>query len=51
MIGIRGSLAIYEMGFTALFTNVGSEDIHPPLMDLLNFLSFALLGKDPRRCS
>ncbi len=48
MIGIRGSLAIYDMGFKALITNVGGEGIHPPLMDFLNCLSFALLGKDPR---
>ena len=48
MIGIRGSLTIYEEGFAGLFKNVGSEGIHPPLMDLVNFVAFGLLGKDPR---
>jgi hypothetical protein len=48
MIGMRGSLVIFNMGFDALITNVGGEGIHPPLMDMLNTASFALLGKDPR---
>ncbi len=48
MIGIRGSLTIYEQGFSGLWTNIGNEGIHPPLMDLVNFLAFGLLGKDPR---
>jgi hypothetical protein len=48
MIGIRGSLTIWEEGFGGLFKNVGSEGIHPPLMDLVNFVAFGVLGKDPR---
>ena len=35
MIGIRGSLTIYEEGFGGLVKNIGSEGIHPPLMDLV----------------
>ena len=48
MIGIRGSLTIYEEGFGGLVKNIGNEGIHPPLMDLVNFVAFGLLGKDPR---
>ena len=48
MIGIRGSLTIYEEGFSGLVKNIGNEGIHPPLMDLVNFVAFGLLGKDPR---
>ncbi len=48
MLSVRTSLTGYEEGFGSLFKNAGSEGIHPPLIELLNFAGFGLFGKDPR---
>ena len=48
MLSIRTALTAYEEGFGSLFKNAGSEGIHPPLVEFLNFAGFGLLGKDPR---
>jgi hypothetical protein len=48
LIGYRGSVILYENGFGGLVNGILGEGIHPPLMDLLNFISFMFFGTDPR---
>jgi hypothetical protein len=48
LIGYRGSVILYENGFGGLVNGILGEGIHPPLMDLLNFISFMLFGTEPR---
>jgi hypothetical protein len=48
MLSFRTSMSAYEEGFSSLFKNVGSEGIHPPLIEVFSFVGFGLFGKDPR---
>src|SRR5689334_6898759 len=40
LIGYRGSVILYNNGFGGLTSGILGEGIHPPLMDLINFVSF-----------
>jgi hypothetical protein len=47
LIGFRGSVLLYHEGFGGLVSSINGEGIHPPVMDVVNFASFALFGTAP----
>src|SRR5262249_23678710 len=47
LIGFRGSALIYRDGFGKLVTGINGEGVHPPVMDLVNFIGFGLFGPQP----
>ena len=48
LIGLRGSLLLYQDGLIGLVHSINGEGIHPPVMDIVNFAGFALFGQATR---
>jgi hypothetical protein len=47
MVSLRGSLTLYNEGFHGLIASSDGTGIHPPVMDFLNYIAFAVFGAGP----